>query len=1383
MRWETSTLSLRVRQLLSTCLVLAGLVFSAPGSGQVIAQGGQLQVLIYDGGGEVELLPLGGGIPATTCTIAGGADCEVIGIAGEEIQLTALPQSGWGFIEWWVDGVPSTLSPLVEPLPFGGTTFVDAYFGPILSVTVNGSGQGAVSSDDSAINCSTGQSCQHTYSRSYTSPILLTAVAGPDSEFVGWNQPGGGNACADPMANVCELTAYGTGFGALPNGVTATFNLLDDDGDGIGNSNDICPNTPAGETADSAGCSPSQLDDDGDNVNNAIDQCPNTPTGEAVDANGCAASQTDTDDDGVSDAVDQCPNTPFDETPDSVGCSPSQLDDDGDNVNNAIDQCPNTPTGEAVDADGCALAQLDTDGDGVADDADLCPMTPAGAEVDLEGCAASQVFSLDIQFLGSGSGFVFDANNPSETCSSDCTVIVHEGTSETIGAEPGSGSIFVGWGGLCGGVASTQCTFPVSPGSSGTVTVEFDLDSDGDGVGDGLDQCPNTALGDSVDGVGCSVGQQDADSDGVSDAADQCPATPLGETVDASGCSASQLDSDGDGIDDSLDQCPATPTGETVDSTGCPIETVGDADGDGVNDDVDQCPDTPPGAEVDDAGCTLSLPINEVLDRDGDGVAFTADQCPDTPAEEEVDEAGCSASQRDGDGDGVNDASDSCPNTSSGATVDSSGCSEDDTEEQDSDGDTVIDSDDQCPQTAEGSPVDPDGCADEQKDDDGDGVNNAIDQCPDTAQGESVDETGCPQEGQDEDGDGVEDGADQCPETPAGDPVDTEGCADYQRDDDGDTVTNGLDQCPDTPANAVVDSTGCAESQKDSDGDSVSDGQDSCPNTAAGESVDEQGCSDSQRDSDGDGIADSEDSCPATNTIGEVDGNGCAADERDTDNDGIVDSADECPDSDSGLVTNAAGCSTSQIDSDGDGITDDQDQCPETGTGQVVTGTGCTSVEEEIGDFGEELSELDGLSGSESQVASTIDEMCPRLILADEQGQLTSDQQDLRAACSSLKNKSSSTDQQAEALAAITPEQVSNRTDIALDTGGNQMRQISQRLLRVRSGDARGLSLSGLTLNFDDQAVSGSVIDEAIDTVTDEQSAFQDFGRWGVFVQGDVDVLDRDSSDSRASYESDSWLVTTGVDYRFDNNWYAGVAINYGETDTDYRDASSAVETMGVSVYGGWIFSERGFIDFLIGYLDDDYDLTRRVAYSDSSGNFDALYGASTGGNQLTGGFNFGWMWNQGGWRFGPTASVSFIDGKVNGYQESALGGDSAAWALRVEETAYSQWSLRLGAQLDYAWLTDFGVIIPGVIANYVAETSREADDTSAMFANDVSGLGDAFTISRDFRDSRYYDVTFNLAGQFSYGISAYGSYRITGGRRGVSHSGYTLGLRWDQAF
>lgn len=438
---------------------------------------------------------------------------------------------------------------------------------------------------------------------------------------------------------------------------------------------------------------------------------------------------------------------------------------------------------------------------------------------------------------------------------------------------------------------------------------------------------------------------------------------------------------------------------------------------------------------------------------------------------------------------------------------------------------------------------------------------------------------------------------------------------------------------------------------------------------------------------------------------------------------------------------------------------------------------------EELVDFGDDLTDLDGLSESESQVAKSIDEMCPRLIVAGTQLTLTAEQQALREACSNLKNKDSTQEQQAGALVAITPEQVNNRTDIALDTGATQLRQISQRLLRVRSGNARGVSLAGLTLKFDDQAVPGKVLDQAVDAVTDEHSAFQNFGRWGVYVQGDINILDRDSTDSRASYESDSWLVTTGADYRLDSDWYLGVAVNYGETDTDYRDATSKIETVGLSLYGGWVFSKKGFIDFLLGYLDDDYDLTRRVAYTDSAGAFDANYGASTGGTQMTGGVNFGWMWNQGGWRFGPTASISFIDGKVNSYREAAFGADSAAWALTVEETAYSQWSMRLGTLMDYAWRTDIGVITPGIVAHYVAETAREADDTSALFAHDLANFGEAFTIKRDFRDARYYDVAFNLAGQFSYGISAYGTYRVTGGRSGVSHSGYTLGLRWDQAF
>ena len=58
----------------------------------------------------------------------------------------------------------------------------------------------------------------------------------------------------------------------------------------------------------------------------------------------------------------------------------------------------------------------------------------------------------------------------------------------------------------------------------------------------------------------------DSDGDGVYDFKDRCPDTPRGVAVDKTGC---PLDSDGDGVFDHLDKCPDTPAGAKVDERGC----------------------------------------------------------------------------------------------------------------------------------------------------------------------------------------------------------------------------------------------------------------------------------------------------------------------------------------------------------------------------------------------------------------------------------------------------------------------------------------------------------------------------------------------------------------------------------------------------------------------------------------------------------------------------------------------------------------------------------------------------------------------------------------------------------------------------------------------
>ncbi|MET0067656.1 MAG: OmpA family protein [Candidatus Thiodiazotropha sp.] len=97
----------------------------------------------------------------------------------------------------------------------------------------------------------------------------------------------------------------------------------------------------------------------------------------------------------------------------------------------------------------------------------------------------------------------------------------------------------------------------------------------------------------------------DSDGDGVADAQDRCPDTPAGVVVDEQGCIP---DSDGDGVADNLDECPDTASGAQVDALGCEP----DSDGDGVVDARDQCPGTPAGSSVDQRGCALKIVLNRI---------------------------------------------------------------------------------------------------------------------------------------------------------------------------------------------------------------------------------------------------------------------------------------------------------------------------------------------------------------------------------------------------------------------------------------------------------------------------------------------------------------------------------------------------------------------------------------------------------------------------------------------------------------------------------------------------------------------------------------------------------------------------------------------------
>jgi OOP family OmpA-OmpF porin len=132
-------------------------------------------------------------------------------------------------------------------------------------------------------------------------------------------------------------------------------------------------------------------------------------------------------------------------------------------------------------------------------------------------------------------------------------------------------------------------------------------DSDGDGILDSTDQCPNQP------GIIQFSGCPDRDRDGVPDHADQCPATP--GLPKYKGCPVP--DSDGDGINDEDDHCISTPG--VARYKGCPLP---DTDQDGLNDEEDSCVSVPGTRE--NFGCPPAADIDETLSLAAQNIFFNS---------------------------------------------------------------------------------------------------------------------------------------------------------------------------------------------------------------------------------------------------------------------------------------------------------------------------------------------------------------------------------------------------------------------------------------------------------------------------------------------------------------------------------------------------------------------------------------------------------------------------------------------------------------------------------------------------------------------------------------------------------------------------------------
>jgi outer membrane autotransporter protein len=275
------------------------------------------------------------------------------------------------------------------------------------------------------------------------------------------------------------------------------------------------------------------------------------------------------------------------------------------------------------------------------------------------------------------------------------------------------------------------------------------------------------------------------------------------------------------------------------------------------------------------------------------------------------------------------------------------------------------------------------------------------------------------------------------------------------------------------------------------------------------------------------------------------------------------------------------------------------------------------------------------------------------------------------------------------------------------------------------------------------------------------------FERWGVFVNGDVDVGRQTATETQTGFKVTSKGITLGGDYRFPGNNVLGASVGFLKADTDLDAGAGTQSAKGYSfsLYGSYVPQQNAYIDGILNVGHNKYDSNRQASIDS--------FRSSTNGNQWGLAVSAGYAFNRGPLALTPYGRVEYVDAKVNGFSES--GNPDAALVINGLKIAGT--TLTLGGQASYAISTSWGVLLPNARLELQHLAQRSADDVSARIVNqDVASPSAQIPILGE--DRNFGNFAVGVSAVFPRGVSAFFNYQQLFGKDNLSDRHYTLELR-----
>jgi uncharacterized protein with beta-barrel porin domain len=431
------------------------------------------------------------------------------------------------------------------------------------------------------------------------------------------------------------------------------------------------------------------------------------------------------------------------------------------------------------------------------------------------------------------------------------------------------------------------------------------------------------------------------------------------------------------------------------------------------------------------------------------------------------------------------------------------------------------------------------------------------------------------------------------------------------------------------------------------------------------------------------------------------------------------------------------------------------------------------------------------LDPAEQSAGAAIDVACPALFAQSQTGTLDAGAADLLQRCSELVVASGSNPGAVEeALNQIVADEALAQGTAALTTTAAQFDNLKARLAALRSG-SRGLDVGGLALAGGNGSMPLSFLPSTLLAAQDDGGGTSDeagaaFSRWGLFATGTIGRGNQDASGSSPGFDFDTYGLTAGVDYRVNDALVLGAALGWNDNDTAIDGDQGGLDTRGwnLSGYGSW-YHDAWYVDGVLTWGNNDYDLTRRIRYAiaglaGGATTVDQVATASPGSDQLAFALSVGRGFNRGAWSFGPYARATYTRLDFDGYRERLSDPTGPGSGLAVEVDGRELTSLEgvIGGKATYTSSRSWGILMPSIQVEWLHEFEDDVENLVSRFVNDPTGTN--IVVPGEPVDSDYFNVGIGLSAVFANGRSGFLYYEHRAGQENFSQDSLAIGVRLE---